>query len=139
MKNKDFEFYNEQISFVRNDLAGIIRRKVFRYYEEIQRGISSLLEILEEIYKYSYESANVNQFDKAEIQRSILELLEHIKAAKKVLKDMYQLQGELPQEGSNFLLDNSGLRIITQTNLVKLNDDSVNELKYKMKEGKKWK
>lgn len=114
MKNKDFEFYNEQISFVRNDLAGIIRRKVFRYYEEIQRGISSLLEILEEIYKCSYESANVNQYDKAEIQRSILELLEHIKAAKKVLKDMYELQSELSQDGSNFLLDNSGSRIINE-------------------------
>lgn len=135
MKNKDFYFYDKQISLVRNDLAGIIRRKVFRYYEEIKRGISSLLEYLEEIYKASYESVFVTNYEKAELQKSIMELLEHFKTAKKVLKQMCELQSELQQEHPNFILDNSGVRIITETNLVKLNDDSVNELKYKMKEG----
>jgi len=137
MQNRNFKFYEEQIQLVKNDLGGLVRRKLHRYYEDVQRGISSLLEILEEIYKCSYDSDYVNYYDKAEIQRSILELLEQIKMAKKALKQMYELQKLLPQEHPNFILDNSGARIITEANLVKLNDDSVNELKYKMKEGKK--
>jgi hypothetical protein len=103
---KSKAYYQNYLADIRTDLGILLRKKLFKYHNEIFQSLDVLISEPESIAKdITSKISPINDIERAFIEQSILTLLDEIKRSRIALRALYELQMNIKPDNQFIILE----------------------------------